>query len=341
MRKPFNNEELQTAKDLIEMGLGRRVIAEALGLSDWRARMLLEEAKQSLNTSRPPAKVQVPRSKGESTYGKPEIKKSSSTLCETYKEAEEGENVSVVVSDNDYKVAVLSDLHYPFEDKKAIALVKAYLKDNPVDEVIFLGDVVDFYSVSSYLKDNRKASLQEEIAYAVKRLQEWVEEFPSVEFRFLEGNHETRLARLISKQAPELAGLGRLKVDSLLELEDLGIDFIPTSQDLEIGDMTFTHGTFSRKNAGSSVIGEFDKTGSSTIQGHCHRLALTYKRNKQGFFALVENGTLAKMNVEYVRMPNWCQGFTVINYKGQQASPFLVPIINGRIIANSKTYEVK
>ena len=339
MRKPFTKEQITKAKDIAALGLGRRVIAEALDLSDWMSRRLLEEVKGLEKPSRPTSSVSVPRSKGERTSGKPKVKKSSSTLCEPYEEHKEEDEIRISVSDNDYKVAVLSDLHYPFEDKKAIALVKAYLRDNPVDEIVLLGDVVDFYSVSSYLKDNRKASLQEEIAYAVERLQEWVEEFPDTEFRFIEGNHETRLARLISKNAPELASLGRLRVDSLLELEDLGIDFIPTSQDLEIGDMCYTHGTFSRKNAGSSVLGEFDKTGSSTIQGHTHKLALTYKRNKQGFFALIENGTLAKMNVEYTRLPNWCQGFTIIRYKGQQASPYLVPIVNGRIVAE-KTYEV-
>jgi len=172
-------------------------------------------------------------------------------------------------------------------------------------------------------------------------LLEWVEEFPNVEFKYLEGNHESRLRRLTSSRAPELSALKSLSIPYNLCLEPMGIEYIPETKDLEIGKLTFMHGFRVRKNAGSSARSHFEDYGCSVIIGHCHRLSTSWRRNKYGCHAMIENGTLSDLDVEYARYPDWQLGFTTLNYDGDDFSVAQYAINNYKIITPTKVYAIK
>ena len=43
---------------------------------------------------------------------------------------------------------VVSDIHFPYHDPKAINAVKRFIKATPIDVVVFNGDILDMYDVS-------------------------------------------------------------------------------------------------------------------------------------------------------------------------------------------------
>jgi predicted phosphodiesterase len=238
------------------------------------------------------------------------------------------------------KVACLSDIHYPYQDEKAEEIALAFMTDYKPDVIVWNGDIFDFYAVSQYEKSiSKKMDIQEEIDYGVRRIQLWTKELGAkTKHYFREGNHENRLSRLITSKAPALAALRSTKLEENVDFKSLGIRFIPDHQDLYIGNMLFVHGTIVRRQGGASARGHFDQFGCSVIMGHTHRLAVSYKRNKNGTHAMVENGTLSDFDVEYCKFPDWQHGFTTMEFDGDDFTVMQHPIINYKLLYGGKVY---
>ena len=54
------------------------------------------------------------------------------------------------------KAVLLSDIHFPYHDKDCIKLVKKFIKDFKPDELIYMGDQMDFDYISKFNKDKLK-----------------------------------------------------------------------------------------------------------------------------------------------------------------------------------------
>ena len=215
-----------------------------------------------------------------------------------------------------------------------------FLVDWEPDVIVYNGDIADCYSVSSYEKDiKKKMDIQEELDYTYEKLLERKKKLPSVQtIYFLEGNHENRFSRLLSKEARALTALRDLTIQDSIGLSDLDIEYIPGSQELKIGNLMFTHGHLIRRHAGNSSRGHHEQYGCSVIIGHCHRLAIGWKRNKFGNHAFIENGFLSDFDVEYAKYPDWQHGFTTLEYDGDDFSPTLRHIDRYKLIADGKVY---
>lgn len=88
------------------------------------------------------------------------------------------------------KFVVLSDIHFPYQDDKAIKAALNFVKTNPVDTIILNGDILDFYDVSSFDKDpSRINSLQKEIDMAQKFFKKLRTIKPDARIVFIKGNH--------------------------------------------------------------------------------------------------------------------------------------------------------
>lgn len=124
------------------------------------------------------------------------------------------------------RALIIPDCHIPFEDKRAYELMlKVGQSVNP-KEIVLLGDYADFWDVSSHGKEpNIGAKLLDEVEIVISRLEELKQLFPTAKIVYIEGNHEYRLGRYIRDKASELFGL--VDVPKLLQLDRLGINFIP------------------------------------------------------------------------------------------------------------------
>lgn len=88
------------------------------------------------------------------------------------------------------KFIVLSDIHFPYQDDKALKAVYKFLEQHPVDTIILNGDILDFYDVSSFDKDpERVNSLQKEIDLAQKFFKKLRQLAPNARIVFIKGNH--------------------------------------------------------------------------------------------------------------------------------------------------------
>src|SRR5437899_357253 len=107
------------------------------------------------------------------------------------------------------RVAVLPDTHLPFESKRSVAAVEKYLVTEKWDEVILLGDLLDFDEISSHNVTNLRAvegkTIQKTYDYANRYLDRLQKIVDGAKITFLEGNHDFRVERLIDA-CPRLRG---------------------------------------------------------------------------------------------------------------------------------------
>jgi predicted phosphodiesterase len=336
----------QIVASLLKQGLGRRQIAKRFGVTEWAARKMIDKVVKSVpELIREDTSVSKPKS----------AKVSSNIVSKSSGRAKTRTNISIRSADDleprrhkkihrdiALRVAVLSDIHYPYEDDKACEVADMFLEEWKPDILVYNGDVADCYAVSAYDKSiDKKMNIQEELDYTHDKLLERKNRLTSVQTTYmLVGNHETRLNRLINKNAQALMALRGLTIDECLKLRELDIEFIPHSQELEIGKLMFTHGHLIRKHAGNSARGHYEQYGCSVLVGHCHRLSQGWKRNKFGNHAFIENGTLCDFDVEYARYPDWQHGFTTLEFDGDDFSATVRPIVNYKLIADRKVYAI-
>lgn len=165
------------------------------------------------------------------------------------------------------KFVVLSDIHFPYQDDKAIKAALNFIKTNPVDIIILNGDILDFYDVSSFDKNpDRVNSLQKEIDMATKFFKKLRTIKPNARIVFIKGNHEYRLERYLKKH-PELYSLDALKLPNLLDLKKYNIEY--SDKGIKLGSLKIIHGTIVRKFSGYTARAEMEKNDCSGISGHC------------------------------------------------------------------------
>lgn len=302
----------QQVRDLASLGWGRRKIASELGISEYKVRSIMRslviDKIRKEDTDTFDGRIRLNR-----VYTRKDKKKIA---------------------------VVLSDLHVPFHSRSALAICLEYMRDIQPDTIILNGDLIDFYDVSRFLKDPlRIDTLQSELDETRALLNLIRNDHPKAEIYFNRGNHCERLEKFLMTNATALASLRCLSLDELLGLSDNNIVYSDTS--VHIGNLEVTHGEVARKLPGSSARGHYERTNSSVLIGHVHKLNVTRQRNKWGVQTLAEGGCLCQLQPEYDRMlTNWQQGFSVVEYS-PRTGDFIISqhaISNGEMIVGDKIY---
>lgn len=242
------------------------------------------------------------------------------------------------------KILIVPDTHVPYHDKKAWELMLSVAKAVKVDHVITLGDLADFYGVSSHSKDpNRALKLEEEIEETKKAIGQLAALKPK-SFVFIEGNHEDRLKRYLQDKAPELFHL--VSTQKVLELSKHKIKFIPYKQSFKLGKMNFTHdvgngGRFAAHKA-------LDTFQHNIITGHTHRISYVVEGNAQGERHLSTTlGWLGDADaVDYMHKVkisrDWSLGFGIgyLDKKTGNVHVQPVPIVNYTSVVEGKLFKI-
>jgi hypothetical protein len=205
------------------------------------------------------------------------------------------------------------------------------------DVIVVLGDFADFYAVSSHDKDPRRVSqLADEVADVNVGLDE-LQSLGASEFHYVEGNHEWRLARYVSKNAGALAGLEGLTPRELFKIDQRGIRWTDYMHSTKIGHITITHdvgeaGIYAVKRARDAAEGNI-------VIGHIHSMGLHYSGTATGIVRVgAAFGWLGSAKAgDYIhamkRARNWTHGFG-IGWMQDDGTVHLqaVPIINGACV---------
>jgi len=208
----------------------------------------------------------------------------------------------------------LSDVHAPYQDDVAIATACRFIKWYKPHNIFLLGDIIDFYSISSFMKDPEKMDLQEESDQAKIFFSSIRGVAPKANIVMTLGNHCNRLDKYLWLH-PELRKMRMFQsISNLLDLEKFKIKCLDRKDRLIYNNIKLEHGDVVRKHSAYSAKAQMEKRGMTGISGHTHRLGSHYLKNESGFYAWYENGCLCDLDPEYVDEPNWQQGFTVINH---------------------------
>jgi hypothetical protein len=241
------------------------------------------------------------------------------------------------------------DVHFPFEDQKALEILYAVMRDVQPEMVVCHGDLLDCTEISRYEKNPRhRVTLQQEIEMASSHLATMTALSPNAERWYFQGNHEDRLRRMIwdmasslpERQLINLPGVSAaLEWPTLLGLDSIGWQFKDRRETL-FDKMILKHGTIVRKWSAFSAKAEWEKYAKSGISGHTHRRGVFEHRDHNGTHAWFEHGCLCNTDPDYCEDPDWQAGFLVVTWSEDRKSFGVeeVRIHDGKAFFRGKPY---
>lgn len=228
------------------------------------------------------------------------------------------------------RVVILPDVHAPAHNAQIFWGILQFLSWFRPHIVIFLGDVIDMFSVSTWPKSARfNLNPQHELDQTRELIRE-VMRTGVLWTVVIDGNHEDRMQRLLMKVAPMLSHFTdrftRQPVTALPNLmgftsED-PITFITAADQrggfeggLLVNDqLKIEHGELVKPVPGDSARAHLLRTNCSTVMGHTHRFgSLAYTTAGDGSVRqAMELGCLIDFthpSFGYAHEHNWHHGF--------------------------------
>jgi predicted phosphodiesterase len=233
------------------------------------------------------------------------------------------------------KVLIISDLHFPYQDNKAIELALKYGEKNKMDCILINGDLFDFATISRHEKDWRHRSLVDEIE-SVKEFFDYLQHrFPKVKIVFKEGNHDERFDKWLFHKSPEFFDISGLTLKDVLKLNEKGIDYVCDRLPVKIGKLLVLHGH--ELNGGGGVNparATFLKTIANVLISHVHRSSSHTEPTLQGDVIVTTSiGCLCGMFPMFARVNKWNLGFGFVKHDIKSGEYRLdnLKIIKGKI----------
>jgi UDP-2,3-diacylglucosamine pyrophosphatase LpxH len=253
------------------------------------------------------------------------------------KPLEEGQDWGAHVLSGKMRVALLSDVHIPYQDQKALTAALNFIYEWRPTHLILNGDIADFFSVSAWEKDPRQRNFPKERELVVQFLRSLRAAFKEQTILFKDGNHEDRLARYMRLKAPELLGISELELEGILKLDELKMTRIKDNRPIRLGDhLNVMHGhefSFAISSPVNPARGFYMKAKANVIAGHLHR---TSEHNEKNLNEIVigawSTGCLCNVHPDYARINNWNHGFATVEV--EKDSGFYVKnhkIIKGQV----------
>ena len=165
------------------------------------------------------------------------------------------------------RLLILSDTHFPYQHQNYFEWIKK-IKDkvNPT-QVIHIGDLVDFHSISQHLHSAELPNIKFEIKDAIKCIKKLRKIFPTP-MPILWGNHDIRIQRIAEKS---LIPNSFLKdINDILEIDK---KWKWTWHDKLIVDLPNKTKVFFTHHFKSNVISSAKELGMSYVSGHQHTLS--------------------------------------------------------------------
>lgn len=211
------------------------------------------------------------------------------------------------------RILILSDLHFPYQDNKAITLALDYGKSKKVDCILINGDLIDFANISRHERDFRARSIAEEFDAVRIFLKSIRLHFPKVKIVFKHGNHDERWEKFLYAKAPEIFDVNDFQLEVLLRLGELKIETVKDKRPVKLGKLIALHG---HELAGGGAGGvnparaTFLKTIDSVIVGHYHKTSQHTETTLTGDVISVNStGCLCDLNPLYMPINRHNLGF--------------------------------
>jgi predicted phosphodiesterase len=205
------------------------------------------------------------------------------------------------------KVVSISDTHFGIQDQNAINTVLSFVRHEKPQTVVLNGDILDTHSLSDFLKDpTRSESFKDEVEMTKDFLASLRMIVPNATIKFIEGNHEDRLRKFLWKH-PSIFAVKELTFQSLLQLDQLNIEWFAYGEHYIYKGCVFTHGSRVSK---SCALDNLQSYGNSGTSGHTHRLSMSSKTVLGRTLYWVESGCLCSLKPDFIKgVADWQHGF--------------------------------
>lgn len=248
-----------------------------------------------------------------------------------------------------HTAVVYSDEQWPYEDKRAVAIVDGIVEDIAPAQIVLIGDQCDFASLSRFAKNlppSKQENLLEEVEYYRKRIadRDSLAQSVKADVRWTQGNHEARLHRYLEANAPQVHELfeDALSFRRLLDVPE-SWDVYDYQEGFWVGQkdsLWITHGHLTALTAPKRYIQTY---GHSGMTGHTHRAGVTYSSTRVRTDGWWEIGHLA----DEARLPkaspvnNWQQAAAVVTYstKSPRFNVEMVNIVDNEALFRGKRYK--
>lgn len=238
----------------------------------------------------------------------------------------------------------------PIHDEKAISVALQLIEDINPNQVVMVGDNLDFAEFGKYLTAAPfKQLVQSAIDRATMLCAQIRSAAPNAKISWIAGNHEARMARYIQTNAEAAFGITKGKLSSelrdkwpvlsvpyLCRMDEYGVDYIsgyPESYVALNENLMVIHGHKVTSN-GSTTTKYLNDAHVSVIYGHIHRTEYAYRtrlsKNGPRTVMAASPGCLCRIDGavpstksgadEFGRpmlmgAENWQQGMAVVQYQ--------------------------
>lgn len=216
----------------------------------------------------------------------------------------------------DLRVLVLSDIHIPFSDNKALRAALEYGRKHDANMVLLNGDIADCFQLSFWEKN----PLERDFASEVKAVKEFLAAvragFPNAGIVYKLGNHEERFIRYMRCKAPELLGLPEFELENVFDLDSLNIQLVDNMRPIQLGKLNVLHGheyKFSISNPVNPARGFFLRAKVHVLGGHLHQSSQHAEKNLEGkVVSAWSTGCLCDLHPAYRPLNPWNHGFAFV-----------------------------
>jgi predicted phosphodiesterase len=206
------------------------------------------------------------------------------------------------------KVLIISDIHLPYHDDKALFNALKFGLDNEVDTIYINGDLLDFALISKYENNTTTHSIKYEIDCAKVFLKGLREMFPKALIIYKYGNHDLRFDKWIRLKAPELLDIEHIMLSEILGLRELDIIQLDSLQWCYMWEYVVLHGhELPMKSGGVNPARATRlKLNRPAIIGHFHRMnrdIATIMGKEQ--YSVYSSGCLCDLSPAYMPINDW------------------------------------
>lgn len=233
------------------------------------------------------------------------------------------------------KTLILSDIHIPYHDNKAIEVALKYGKDKGANCILINGDLLDMPNHSKHERDWRHRTTKQEFEATSQFLNYLRHYFPTQRIIFKHGNHDERWEKWLYAKAPEIFDDKYYHLEQRLKLNDLRIETVKNKLPIQIGKLNVLHGHELQGSGGvNPARATFLKTIDNVLIGHCHRSSQHTEPTFGGkVIVTTSQGCLCGMWPMFARVNKWNHGFSFCEMEIKTGDYELdnLKIINGKI----------
>lgn len=216
------------------------------------------------------------------------------------------------------KIAIISDIHWPFENQRVIDAFYDFIQEFQPEHVIINGDAWDMYSHSKYPRSHNIFTPKDEESLSREKNETfWLEvkkRCPKAKCYQNLGNHSVRPLKRVLESAPTLQHWVEAYFRQLLSFDGVETNFDPRHE-LEIGDILIFHGYRTQLGA------HRDYTMRNCINGHTHRGGVVFRQVRGQVIWELNSGVAGdpySQGLSYTpqKIVEWTPGFGAVDHLG-------------------------